>query len=125
MTGKAEDVETQKETIDSWEKIVLDDFKSVTGGTVEAWQSVDKEKLEFRKTAHEFYREVVRSDNNTRKIISYIVLGVFIAWTTIGLIYLMFLKGDILLVLTGSAFITGPLGVVIGYYFGRGEGQNL
>lgn len=94
-----------------------DDF----GGIIESWSA---DKHEAWKISHEFYREKVRTENITKRVISLAIIGVFVAWSIVGGIYLMFFNGNLQVLITGSAFISGPLGIVIGYYFGRGEDRK-
>jgi hypothetical protein len=94
-----------------------DDF----GGTIENWNA---DKHEAWKIAHDFYREKVRTENITRRVIAFSIIGVFVILSIAGGIYGMFFQGNIQVVITVSAFISGPLGVVIGYYFGQGEDRK-
>ena len=99
------------------DKLEHDDF----GGIIEDWSA---DRHEAWKISHEFYREKVRTENITRRIISFAIVGVFVVWATAGSIYLMFFNGNLQVLITGSAFISGPFGIVIGYYFGLGENRR-
>ena len=95
--------------------------QTLLGGTVDAW-----DKLLIAKMVYQVYSETVRTENYVRYAISYTIVAVFFIWAILGLYYLMYQNGNIQVLVTGSAFITGPLGVVIGYFFGRGgdTGRN-
>jgi hypothetical protein len=69
----------------------------------------------------EVQAEMARTENWTRRWISLGIVFVFVAWVLGGGINLIFHAADIQTLRGWSAFISGPLGVVIGYYFGVGD----
>lgn len=99
-------VSEQPETLATWIKVEPAEKDAVTG-----WKEIPTGIRD----------KTLLTENSTRRLISLAIAFVFVAWALVGGYYLMFAKGDLQVLIDGSAFISGPLGVVIGYYFGVGD----
>ena len=91
------------------------------GGGAKAQGPVDSLVRDLGAPLANIHEVIVRTENNTRRLISLAIVFVFVAWALAGGVYLMVSAGNVQVLLDGSAFISGPLGVVIGYYFGVGD----
>lgn len=64
--------------------------------------------------------EKERTENKVRTWIAATIVVIFFIWAVGGGVYLA-LSGSVQTFITVGAFISGPFGIVIGYYFGIGD----
>jgi hypothetical protein len=64
--------------------------------------------------------EKERTENKARTWIAATIVAIFFIWAVGGGVYLA-LSGSVQTFITVGAFISGPFGIVIGYYFGIGD----
>ncbi len=64
--------------------------------------------------------EKERTENKVRTWIAATIVAIFFIWAVGGGVYLAF-SGSVQMFITVGAFISGPFGIVIGYYFGIGD----
>jgi hypothetical protein len=63
----------------------------------------------------------VRADLESKRIITCFILALFAIWIVTSLIYILVSNGNVQVLNAGAAVLSGPLGIVIGYYFAKGE----
>jgi hypothetical protein len=118
--------EDLSQEVDIWSKLVIPQTPppvgQQSGETAPSGTTVgDWDRLQIVKMVHAVHSDTTRAENRVRRNVSYVIVAAFFAWAVVGMVYIMFFSGQLQSLLDGSAFVAGPLGVVMGYYFGKSD----